>query len=202
MSRVKKLIFVFLIAIIFSIIYVIYIFNIDNIHQKRGVRIRGPFKNLSEIENSLKPESLSPGPEETSASEDKSVKIEKEAVESKNIEGEKQVDPYLEGLKYYNEGNLTDASKKWSEWIRGFPLNSYTIQVELSCKKISIDENFETLSKNGKIYVLERDFKGKKCYRVLMGIYKTKEEAKLFIEKMPKHIRDQRPIIKKISEFL
>ncbi len=105
-------------------------------------------------------------------------------------------------MRYYKEGDLENATKRWKEWISRIPSGYYTIQIEMACKKRSIDNNFKVLSEKERVYLLGKDFKGKRCYRILVGIYKSKDEAEAGKKGLPDSIKRQKPIIKKVSELL
>jgi Domain of unknown function (DUF4388) len=69
---------------------------------------------------------------------------------------------------------LAEAGRRRAASDRRHP---YTIQLELVCEKISLTQAFEHDRPSGSIWIAPASFRGRKCFRVFWGHYRTAEEA-------------------------
>lgn len=123
-----------------------------------------------------------------SVEEEKKTEPKKEivsVVEKENIVKETSADPYENLIK----GNYEEAAKAFKS-IYSSKRGGFTIAIMLACEKDSIAKAFASTNNSKDLIIFPYNYKGRNCFRVIWGYFKTREEAEEAFGKIPKEFKD------------
>lgn len=137
-----------------------------------------------------------------------------ENMSSKVKKTEKPRKPIIEN-KIVNRSSLPDysslirkskfslAANKYEKAISQINAE-YSILLEVDCLLDSVKNAFIKASFSKKIFIINRKVKGKRCYAVFWGLYKTQNEALKDLKNVPSFFKSQnpRPTVIRIKAFL
>ncbi|NMC00025.1 MAG: hypothetical protein GYA35_07070, partial [Thermoanaerobaculaceae bacterium] len=66
----------------------------------------------------------------------------------------------------------------------------FTIAIMLACEKDSIAKAFASTNNSKDLIIFPYNYKGRNCFRVIWGYFKTREEAEEAFGKIPKEFKD------------
>lgn len=83
-----------------------------------------------------------------------------------------------------------DSAASWFKRVYGGKKGGYTIALMIACEKESIQKGFAGSGESKDFIIFPYNFKGRKCYRVVWGYYKTKGEAESAFASLPALFKD------------
>ncbi len=108
------------------------------------------------------------------------------------------------GYQFHKSGNYDKAASGWAEVITSAQhRNDYTIQLLLACQKETIVNAFKNHESPEQLYYVKWRHSGGECYKVCMGLYKSKEKAEANRKHIPKYFLrgGNRPIVTSVSSL-
>ena len=99
---------------------------------------------------------------------------------------------HQEGQNLYNQGKLAEAIERWREMPTD--KKAFTLSVEVDCSATIMRQTYKTLSDlEAPIFILEETVQDRNCYRICLGIFYSKEEAKGWIDRVRKLVPSAYP---------
>ncbi len=95
------------------------------------------------------------------------------------------VDPYESMIR----GDYENASKAFRS-LYSSKKGGFTIAIMLACEKDTITKAFAESNNSKDLLIFPYSFKGKNCFRVLWGYYRSREEAETAFNSIPKVFKD------------
>ncbi len=99
-----------------------------------------------------------------------------------------EVDPLLGAIRSGEIDTAVDISR---ERLLKAGLNYYTVVLETDCETRSVQTAFENGASSPSLFVLSTLFKGRKCYNVCWGLYRTSKDARRETGNLPRYFRTQ-----------
>jgi len=93
-------------------------------------------------------------------------------------------------LQYFKKGQLAVAIDIWTREIKKNKIK-YTILLEVACQKISVKKAFENIKNKDSFFLIRRKIKGRECYRVCWGRFRSKKDAADALSILPKYFFKQ-----------
>lgn len=93
-------------------------------------------------------------------------------------------------LAYFLEGNISAAGNVWKREIKKTGAR-YSILLELDCLRKSVIKAFEQFKSKEDFFVLNRPSKGRTCFLVMYGKYRTRSEAMKGLKAIPQFFWQQ-----------
>ena len=81
-------------------------------------------------------------------------------------------------------------ARQFADKARSYPKDGWTIQVELVCADESVERALQFQTGTFKIWFIPISYRGKSCYRVFTGVYKTEAEARNAAANLPSHFTE------------
>lgn len=159
-------------------------------------------------------------PEENTAGKVEEKKIEEKKVEEKNVEErpivpqkvpvkeiKKEDKPKLPAgkspMSYFNEGNMITAADIWKRELKSAGIR-YSILLELDCMKESVVNAYQRLEQKSDFFILPRPSRGKTCFLVMCGKYRSDSDAAKGLKAIPQYFWQQQnpPEVVEITKYL
>ncbi|MEW6366279.1 MAG: DUF4388 domain-containing protein [Acidobacteriota bacterium] len=99
-----------------------------------------------------------------------------------------ELDPLLAAVGSGEIDRAVDISR---ERLLKAGLNYYTVVLETDCETRSVQTAFENGDSSPSLFVLSTLFKGRKCYNVCWGLYRTSKDARREAGSLPRYFRTQ-----------
>jgi len=131
----------------------------------------------------------------------RSPEMPEEKIEKKS----KPSSPLARGTELFKSGDFDSAANAWERVITSPEYrNSYTIQLLLACKKETITKAFKHNSKSAGLFYVKNKYKEMACYRLCMGLYKSRDEAEAGRSNVPEYFSGMgnRPVIVPVSKLM
>jgi septal ring-binding cell division protein DamX len=84
--------------------------------------------------------------------------------------------PLSPALRDVKDGNVANAATFWKHELQQHK-SRFTIQLVIACESKTVLDAFETLQYSSDAAVVPLKFQGRSCYRVVYGIYPSKDAA-------------------------
>lgn len=130
--------------------------------------------------------------------------VEKPEVKSEEKKEEKpKLLPGKRPMDYFREGSLITAADVWKQELKQAGIR-YAILLELDCLKESVVNAYDRLERKESFFILPRPQRGKTCFLVMWGKYKTNDEAAKDLKSIPAYFWGQQnpPEVVEIAKYL
>jgi hypothetical protein len=130
---------------------------------------------------------------------EKTGKVENKKTGNKKVEKKKEEKPKPKlpagksAMAYFLEGSVITAGDVWKREIKNAGIK-YSILLELDCLKKSVIKAYEQFKSKKDFFILNRPSRGRTCFLVLYGKYRTHSEATKGLNAIPQYFwRQQNP---------
>ncbi len=140
---------------------------------------------------------------------EKTGKVEKKKVESKKVEKKKEEKPKPKlptgksAMAYFLEGNIITAGDVWKREIKNTGVK-YSILLELDCLRKSVIKAYDQFKSKKDFFILNRPSRGRTCFLVMYGKYRTHSEATKGLNAIPRYFWQQQnpPEVVEVTTYL
>ncbi len=109
------------------------------------------------------------------------------------------------GYRFHQQGDYKKAADEWAKAIASKQhRNDFTIQLLLACQRDTITRSFKNLGSPEEFFYLKWRHDGRSCYKLCMGLYKSRKEAESKRHHIPKHFlsNGNNPIVVHVSSLV
>lgn len=112
---------------------------------------------------------------------------------------------FEKGYQFHKMGDYGKAVTEWVKVLSSFPhQNTYTFQLLLACREETILRAFQNCESPERLYYLKWQHDGKTCYKVCMGLFKSRQEAESKRQEISSYfLRDgNKPMVIPVSSLI
>lgn len=118
---------------------------------------------------------------------------------------ETKTDPYTlpDLTDLIKQSEFQDAAIEYHKNVREVP-KAYSLKLEVDCIEESVEVAFKNGNYNRKMFILPLNIKGKDCYIVFWGLFKTKWQALNALKTIPAYFKNQstKPQLIVVKQYL
>ncbi len=107
-----------------------------------------------------------------------------------------------DGRALLQDGNLASAARAFQQEISSGSADKFTLALGLYCNEENAGRLVSSASGSSEIYVLPTSVEGRSCYRVIWGLYDSREAAERAIASVPNGVRAGDIASVAVSRFL
>jgi septal ring-binding cell division protein DamX len=107
-----------------------------------------------------------------------------------------------DGRALLRSGNLAAAARAFQQEISKLSADRFTLALGLYCNEENASRLVDSASGSDEIYVLPTSVQGRSCYRVIWGLYDSRESAERNISSLPNGVRGGDVAAVAVSRFL
>lgn len=150
-----------------------------------------------------KPEGKPAGKVEEKKVEEKPIVPQKSPVKEKKKEEKPKLPAGKSPMTYFHEGNMITAADIWKRDLKRAGIR-YSVLLELDCMKESVVNAYQRIGEKSNFFILPRASRGKTCFLVMWGKFRTHSDAAKEIKKIPQYFWKQQnpPEVVEITKYL
>ena len=113
--------------------------------------------------------------------------------------GEMSADRQTEALSLFKAKELEGAIGIWQELFAGFSPDAYMVEIELDCRTDSVYRTFGKIGKPENFFVIPKIYRDTPCYRLLLGPYESRDEARAGAESLKVRVPELQPWVRLVE---
>ncbi len=106
------------------------------------------------------------------------------------------------GRELLNKGNFTAAANAFLKELRATGENKYTITIGLYCNSDNLRRVIQNITNSSSLFILPSNIQGRRCFRIIWGLYNTEKSAANNVISLPQGIRSGDSTAAPIIKFL